>query len=450
MKYCVLGKKLSHTLSPDIHKQFFKHYDIDAKYGKREVSEKELKNIRRIIGEYDGLNVTVPYKEKVIAALDDIVGDAAALGAVNTIVRQNDKYLGYNTDTYGFEALLRYNKINVKGKICVVLGSGGASKSVQFSLAKGGAKKVIVVSRKPQGDHISYQQLQKIKGYLIVNTTPVGMSPNVGESPVDEKVLSHFKVAVDVVYNPAMTEFLALASQQGLYVANGLYMLVAQALKSQEYWQGIKVDEDYLNQVYHNLKADFDRENGANIYLVGMMGCGKSTAGTMLAQTTDREFVDSDSEIEKECGKSITQIFESEGEPAFRRYETKSLAKLCKNKGMVVATGGGIVKNSANVSMMRTSGSVMWLNRDPHLIIKNCDVKNRPVLKGNSNNVLKIFKERKPLYQAAADFEIVNDGDVSKCVASITKTAAMKKSNITNKKKNKTTKKKKNETTNMW
>lgn len=419
MKYCVLGKKLSHSLSPVIHADYFRKYDVEGEYGKREVSEVEWERIGEIIREYDGLNVTVPYKEKIISALDEIRDDAKVLGAVNTVVKDNDGYVGYNTDTYGFEALLRYNGVEVKGKTCVVLGSGGASKSVAYCLEQAGADKVLVVSRTPSGSQISYEQLKSVKGYLVVNTTPVGMSPNIGISPVDISVLSNFQVAVDVVYNPSMTEFLALASEQGLYVANGLYMLVAQAVKSQEYWQKIDVDESWVEQEYKKLKINFDVNSGNNIYLVGMMGCGKTTVGKELAKAMGRDFVDSDSEIEKLCGKSIPQIFESEGEEAFRKYESKVLSYLSKSKGLVVATGGGIVKNPINTAMMRASGSVVWLNRNPQMIASDCDTSNRPLLKGKSQNVLSIFEERKTLYKSCADVEIANDTGVAECLEQI-------------------------------
>lgn len=419
MRYCVLGKKLSHSLSPTIHADYFRRYGVSGEYCKKEVSEGEWERISEIIRDYDGLNVTVPYKEKIISVLDEIRGDAKVLGAVNTVVKEGDRYVGYNTDTYGFEALLRYNDIQVGGKTCVVLGSGGASKSVVYCLEQAGADKVIVASRTPSGKQISYGQLKDIEGYLIVNTTPVGMSPNVGVSPVDKDVLSNFQVAVDVVYNPSLTEFLAQASEQGLYVANGLYMLVAQAVKSQEYWQNIEVDESWIEQEYKRLKTNFDVNSGNNIYLVGMMGCGKTTVGKELAKAMGRKFIDSDSEIEKLCGKSIPQIFEREGEVAFRKYESEVLSQLSRSKGLVVATGGGIVKNSINVAMMRASGSVVWLNRNPHLIVGDCDTSNRPLLKGKSQNVLSIFEERKPLYKSSADLEIVNDAGVAECLKKI-------------------------------
>ncbi|MGN0789086.1 MAG: shikimate kinase, partial [Christensenellales bacterium] len=158
---------------------------------------------------------------------------------------------------------------------------------------------------------------------------------------------------------------------------------------------------------------------GNNIYLVGMMGCGKTTVGKELAKAMGRKFVDSDSEIEKLCGKSIPQIFESEGEEAFRKYESKVLSRLAQSKGLVVSTGGGIVKNPINSAMMRASGSVVWLNRNPHLIASDCDVSNRPLLKGKSQNVLSIFEERKALYKSCADVEIANDAGVAECLKKI-------------------------------
>ncbi len=420
MKYCVIGKSLPHTLSPAIHGEYFAHYGLDSEYLVQEIPPENLPNVREILHDTGGANVTIPYKEQIIPYLDEIVGDAKELGAVNIISRVGDKWIGYNTDTYGFKALLDANHIEPKGKVCVVLGSGGASKSVEYVLKKMHAKQVYVVSRTPDIGQIDYSQLAYIEGYLIVNTTPVGMSPNVDASPVDKDILAHWQVAVDIVYNPTMTKFLQQASSLGLYVANGLYMLVAQAIKSEQYWQNIKVSKRVVDKIYRSLKQDFDRQSGNNIYLIGMMGCGKSTIAKELANRLGYEAIDSDQNVVTMQGKSIGQMFEI-SEEYFRSAETKALSEIVTKRGYVVATGGGIIKNPANVAMMKASGQVVWLDRKIQLIERDCDTTTRPLLKGKSRNISTIFNERKHIYASSCDFRVTNNSSVKECITKLVK-----------------------------
>lgn len=420
MKYCVIGKHLPHTLSPIIHNKYFVHYGLNHSYSVVEIAPQNLSNVREILADIGGANVTIPYKEQIIPYLDEIIGDAKELGAVNVINCLDGKWTGYNTDTYGFGALLDVNNIDPKGKVCVVLGSGGASKSVEYVLKKKQAKQVYVVSRTPNQEQIDYKMLQGLQGYLIVNTTPVGMSPNIDESPVNSEVLSHWQVAVDIVYNPTMTKFLELASSLGMYVANGLYMLVAQAVKAQEYWQNIKTSKRVIDKIYRQLKLEFDQKSNNNIYLIGMMGCGKSTIAKELATKLGYDFIDTDQYIVDKYNMTIPKMFEI-GEDYFRKAETSALSDIVNNRKCVVATGGGIIKNPANVAMMKASGQIVWLDRKISLIEQDCDTTTRPLLQGKSRNISTIFQQRKGIYSSSCDMRITNNGTLKECLTKLKK-----------------------------
>ena len=263
----LIGKKLGHSLSPEIHEKIFEGLNIKGNYSLYELDEDSvIKGIEsfKLLG-YKGVNVTIPYKEEVIKALDYISEDAKNIGAVNTIAFKNGRLEGYNTDYYGFGMLLEENNIVVKDKKIVVLGNGGASKAVIQYLKDEKAKDIYLVSRRCKeseeinGVHIiNYEMLENLDGGdVIVNCTPVGMYPNVKGTPVKERIIRGFNAAVDLVYNPMETEFLALGRKNGLNTANGLLMLVGQAVKAEEIWNDVSIDKDTIIKVYKFLINNF-------------------------------------------------------------------------------------------------------------------------------------------------------------------------------------------------
>ena len=304
MKCGLLGRKLSHSYSPAIHAQFG-----DYEYGLFEKEPEEVASFLRQ-GNWDGLNVTIPYKQAVIPYLDELTPIAAKLGAVNTILRRNGKLIGHNTDFGAFRAMVEKSRLSPAGKKCLVLGSGGASKVVVAVMEDLGAE-VVVISRKGENH---YQNLHRHKdAAIIVNTTPVGMYPNTGVSPVDLDLFPALDGVLDVIYNPARTQLLMDAERRGIVAMNGLWMLVNQASEASSLMTGVPVLAGKVEKVYHSLRQQVE-----NIILIGMPGCGKSTVGQMLAEKLCRTFVDTDAEIEKMAQKTIPQIFAENGEAYFR------------------------------------------------------------------------------------------------------------------------------------
>lgn len=263
----LIGKKLGHSLSPEIHEKIFEGLNIKGNYSLYELDENSVsKGIEsfKLLG-YKGVNVTIPYKEEVIKTLDYISEDAKNIGAVNTIAFKNGRVEGYNTDYYGFGMLLEENNIIVEDKKVVVLGNGGASKAVIQYLKDKKARDIYLVSRRCKeseevdGVHIiNYEILESLNGGdVIINCTPVGMYPNIEGTPVKERIIKEFSSAVDLIYNPMETEFLALGKKNGLNIANGLLMLVGQAVKAEEIWNDISIDKDTIMKVYEFLLNNF-------------------------------------------------------------------------------------------------------------------------------------------------------------------------------------------------
>ena len=400
MRCGLLGKKLGHSYSPQIHS-----YLADYTYELFEKSPEELEFFLKH-GDLSGLNVTMPYKKDVIPYLDELSDRAAELGAVNTIVRRNDGTLiGHNTDYFGFQSMLNRSGLQVAGKKVLVLGSGGAS-AMAVTVLKKQNSNVVVISRNGESNYNNLEQ--HADASVIVNTTPVGMYPNVGVSPVDLALFPELEGVLDVVYNPARTQLLLDAEERGLIANNGLWMLVAQAKESAEWFTGTTISDKIISDIHRILQKQME-----NLVLVGMPGCGKSTIGSLLANLLNKKFVDADEVVAKQAGMTIPEIFATSGEKGFRDLETRVLSELGKESGMVIATGGGCVTRQENYPFLHQNGRILWIRRD----IEKLPVNGRPL--SQRGNLEEMYRIRRPYYEAFADYSVDNDGSQEETVSQI-------------------------------
>ena len=392
MQCGLLGRKLGHSYSPQIHSQLGS-YDYRLFEKEPEELEDFLKN-----GDFTGLNVTIPYKKDVIPFLDELSPRAKALGAVNTIVRRNGKLIGHNTDYFGFETMLLSTGVSLQGKKALVCGSGGASSTACAVLEAHGAN-VVVLSRTGKDN---YQNLNRHSdAALIVNATPVGMYPNVEASPIED--LAAFPMlegVLDLVYNPARTSILLKAEALGIPCVNGLRMLVAQAKESAEWFTGESINDSCIEMIYNRLRRQME-----NIILIGMPGCGKTTVGASLAKILSRPLKDADTELEQAVGRKITEILPTDGEASFRSLESETLLDLGKQSGLVIATGGGCVTVPNNYEKLHRNGTIVWLKRDLDLLPTD----GRPL--SQTGHLQEMYQKRAPLYARFADFSVENSGD---------------------------------------
>ena len=397
----LIGEKLGHSFSPAIHGKL-----ADYEYKLYELSPEQVGPFLEK-KEYDGLNVTIPYKKTVIPYCDELTEAAKSIGSVNTIVKRPDgTLLGHNTDYDGFMWLLKNAGAEVKGKKAVVLGTGGASVTVQAALRDLGAAQVVVVSRSGEDNYENIARHSDAK--ILVNATPVGMYPKTGVSPVDLDVFTALEGVFDVVYNPAKTQLLLEAEKRGIPCANGLGMLVAQAKAACERFTGQPIADEKV----YTIKAEMER-NTRNVMLIGMPGSGKSTVGAALAESLGRKLVDVDERIVELAGCSIPEIFAKEGEEGFRQIEHQALCEVSKESGLVIATGGGVVTRPENLDPMRQNSLIVWLLRDLSLLPKD----GRPL--SQTNSLTEMFKVREPLYRAAADCIADNNGSLEDTVKQI-------------------------------
>ena len=389
--YGLLGEHLPHSFSPQIH-MCLGNEDYHLFETAPENLEKFLTS-----GKFKGINVTIPYKKAVIPFLDEISAEARKIGAVNTIAVRDGKLCGDNTDYFGFKYMVEKSGITVKDKKALVLGSGGASLTVQTVLRDMGASEVLVVSRNGE---INYTNIyDNTDTDIIVNTTPVGMYPDNMNSPVDLSKFPRLCGVLDVVYNPLKTRLVMEAEKMGIPASAGLSMLVAQAKKAHEIFFNTVIDDDVCEKIEKILRLQM-----SNIVLIGMAGCGKSTIGKILSQKLGKEFADTDEMIEKAEERSIPEIIEKMGEDFFRCCENLAVNIVGKEKSQIIATGGGIITRPENYMPLNQNGIIVFINRDGDKL----PTRGRPL--SQMYGVKALYEKRMPLYKQFAHIEVDGNG----------------------------------------
>lgn len=401
LKCGLLGEKLGHSYSPQIHSML-----ADYEYKLFEKSPEELEDFLKS-GEFDGLNVTIPYKKSVMPYCAELSPTAAQIGSVNTIVRRSDGSLyGDNTDAFGFENLIVHNGIGVKGKKALVLGTGGASVTAQAVLKNLGASEVVVISRKGEDN---YENIAKhADAEIIANTTPVGMYPNNGKAAVDLTQFPKLSGVLDVVYNPARTALLLQAEKLCIPCAGGLYMLVSQAKRSCELFTGNSIPDSEIDRIERVLSHQMQ-----NIVVIGMPGSGKTAVSTMLAERLGRKIFDTDTIVSEKAGVTIPEIFAAQGEAGFRKLETEATAEVGKLSGNIISTGGGVVTVADNYELLHQNGVIVWIERDTNKLARD----GRPI--SLSSDLNELYAARLPLYERFADIKADNNGDINDTVNAI-------------------------------
>ncbi len=405
-QFGLIGKTLTHSHSPFLHEMLG-----DSPYTLFPLDENDFPSFmenRR----FDGVNVTIPYKQAVIPYCSHLDETAREIGAVNTLVNLNGALHGYNTDAEGFALLLSSLPQSIKGKTALILGNGGTSCTARYVLARMGAGPIWVATRNPSKDLLSYDEAQnKSDVQLLINTTPVGMYPNNGQLPLSLDSFPNLEAVVDVVYNPAKTALVLAAEKRGIPAVGGLAMLAEQARAASSLFLQKEQAPQHTQALYIALQ-----EKLCNIVLLGMPGCGKSSLGQRLAQSLGHTFVDLDTLIEQQENRTPKNIIEKEGENTFRNIESRVVQQAGKEHGQIIATGGGVVLREENIDALRQNGVLIWIDCPLASLSLNG---NRP-LSRNLDDLYTLDKQRRPLYKAACDVQFQRPDDFTESLSRLT------------------------------
>ena len=404
MKFGLLGRTLGHSYSPRIHSALG-----NTNY---ELFEREPSQLQEFFAdpELQGINITIPYKVNALEACDVVDPRAERIGCVNTMVRKDGKWYGYNTDYDGFVFTLQHAGIDVSGKECIILGDGASSATVHVALEDLGAKNIVHLSRKTApfyGDAPNYYETAQI----IINCTPIGMYPHNPANLIDITQFSKLEGVVDLIYNPRRTILLLQAEMMEIPHCDGLPFLVAQGVEAANHFQGESFGTKEIEQILRDMRREKE-----NIILIGMPGVGKTTVGKALGEEMGRTCVDVDQELEKEIGDISTYITE-QGEPAFREKEAEMIAKLGTQTGLVISTGGGCVTVPKNFAHLRQNGRIYQLTQP----VENLSTSGRVLSSGGIERLRELEATRTPMYESFAQCIVEHNRNAPETVAAILK-----------------------------
>lgn len=440
--FALIGHPVGHSMSPFLHARLFAVSGTDARYTMKDVPPESLSSFLDRLRKLDGFNITIPHKQSIIPLLDALDPKAAESGSVNTVKNENGKLTGYTTDGAGFRRALENEGVSLCGNVAV-LGAGGAARAIAFEAAHAGAA-VTVAAREHSlaaAEHLCADLRAAVPGAkaesrlisalsgkwdILVNATPAGMYPHTETCAAPEELVRSSSCVFDAVYNPGETRLLALAKRFGKKAVGGAGMLVCQAAASEEIWLGSRFADADLKRLSEETSLEVRRQFG-NIILCGFMGSGKTTCGRLLAEQLGRRFVDLDEFIEQRENRKVSEIFAQKGEQAFRRMESEAVRQLAAETGLVAAAGGGTLLQKENADALRANGIVVLLDASLETVrerLKNDTA--RPLLHrpGSRDAVGNLYRERLPLYRAAADFTVAADGAPDAVARSVEKLLA--------------------------
>ena len=402
MKFGLLGRTLGHSFSPRIHSALG-----NTNY---ELFEREPSQLQEFFAdpELQGINITIPYKVNALEACDVVDPRAERIGCVNTMVRKDGKWHGYNTDYDGFVFTLKHAGIDVSGKECIILGDGASSATVHVALEDLGAKSITHLSRKTApfyNDAPNYYEIAQI----IINCTPIGMYPHNPASLIDLMQFSKLEGVIDLIYNPRRTILLLQAEMMDVPHCDGLPFLVAQGVEAANHFQGESFGTKEIEQILRDMRHEKE-----NIILIGMPGVGKTTVGKVLGEKMGRTCVDVDHELEKEIGDISTYITE-QGEPAFREKEAEMIAKFGTETGLVISTGGGCVTVPKNYAHLRQNGRIYQLTQP----VENLSTSGRVLSSGGIERLRELEETRTPMYESFAQCIVKHNRNAPETVAAI-------------------------------
>lgn len=394
MKIGLIGKKLSHSYSQFIHENLYiKPYHLITINHIEEVFNHDL----------DAFNITNPFKEQIINHLVECDDISKATQTVNTVIKKDNQYYGFNTDYDGFQAMMKHYRVDFDDKKVIILGNGASSRTVEHYLKQERVQSLTKLVRHPRSDQEDLLRNQRHyrDTQIIINTTPVGMSPH-----VNDKLLINFhnfpecELVIDLIYNPFRTTLLIEAEKFNIPTINGLYMLLMQAKRAEELILNQSISMSLIKEIHHQII-----HNHVNIVLIGLPLSGKSTYGKLLGVNLGKEWIDTDEKIEEYSKLKVSQIFKLSGESKFREIEQYVIQSMVHKQGKIISCGGGVVLNHKNIEHLKRNGLIVYIDKDIDMI-EHDNFESRPLL-DSLEDLKNLSIKRNELYKQAADIHFV-------------------------------------------
>ncbi len=407
MKVGLIGKDLKNNFTKEVSEAFgLENY---------EMVEMEKEQLFELIKskDFEGINVTFPYKKDIVDLIDVPSKNVKKTGACDTVIVKDGKTYGYNTDYNAFVYMLKKHNVNLKDKKILVIGNGGTTAAVKCIAQDFEAREINIVDIVPSPGSISYVECyaKHLDSEVVINACPVGMSPKIDEEPIEMKLFTKCEAFIDIVYNPILTTLGLDAQENGITRIIGIEMLVAQTKRAVELIKGIHISDEKLDEVIHQTLVD-----NCNIVLIGMPSAGKTTIGHLLEKRLNKKFIDMDDVVVNDTKMTIPEIFKHSGEQGFRKLETMTALKLSRMNNIIIGTGGGTIKNKINMDYLRLNGVIFFIDRDLENLITHDP--NRP-LSSSQEAVAKLYEERYPIYQKYATSIVPNNDDIENTVTEI-------------------------------
>jgi len=402
----LVGKDVRYSFSKIIHELI-----SDTKY-----ELYNLDNVQDILTlSFTALNITNPYKQEIIKYLDEIDVEAKKIGSVNTIIKKDNKLYGYNTDLYGFKKTIEKYNIMLKNKSILILGNGATAKMIKYYLQLNKVSEIhfLVRNKKDVNEYVLEELTDFSKYHILINTTPVGNIINDAiPFNLDLCQFTNLEVVIDLNYNPLYSNLLLAAKKQKIQFINGLYMLVAQALKANYLLTNNENILKRIDEIYNKVL-----QKQINLVLIGMPNSGKSTIGKRLAKIYQKKYLDTDKLFFGTYKVTPEEFLRNNSEELFRQYESKIIEHLKYYNNSIISTGGGVILKGENILDLQKNGLFIFINR-PLEELKKCDFTHRPLV-SNLEKLEKLYYERINKYLGIADVVVENNDDIEKTIERI-------------------------------
>lgn len=363
---------------------------------------------------FSGINIAYPYKDAILPFLDEIDPAAAAVGAVNTVLNKNGVLKGYNTNIDGFRVVFKKFGIQVAEKKVLIAGTGTMARAAAFMAKQLSAAEVVMISRNPKGDCVSYDEAVKkhADAQVFINTTPVGMHPDIAGRPIRISDYPHLSGVVDTIFNPLRTNLILDAEAAGIPACDGMRLFAAQAGTSASLLLNNRFTKERLRNSFRAL-CNLD----SNIVLIGLPHSHRNEVAQVLSARLGRQIIDTTQMLEQKSGRNVDDILQSDGEACLYAMESEIIREVAGTTHTIIVTGNGLNSCPENIRYLSMNGTLFFIDRTPELLSQA----NPDSLSFAQKELRRLFELRIHGYLFCADEHIDGNGTPEQVAENILK-----------------------------